>query len=255
MYYVNPEKVVMNHVKENEIPQWDIAIMCFHSVEKTFKIVNYLGGRKIGYRLFSKCDSNMVFETEINHCKIGILGWCTGGGPLVASLIEEVKITGIKWLIGIGAAASIVDYIGRNEIILPTEIICNDGVSKYYCNENEIRIDKKIYTLVKQVLYEENWKYYEVKGATVEALYRQSEKMLQPWRNQNVQVVNWELGPFYSVSKECNIKCAWLGHVSDIEYEGKWLDWYSNREQITEKVMKICKTVIVAITEVTADEN
>lgn len=255
MYYINPEDVVRNHVKKNSIPKWDIAIMCFHSIEKTLDIVMYLGAKKMEYRLFSKCDRNMVFETTINGCQIGILGWCTGGGPLVASLIEEIQVTGVKWLIGVGSAASIVHNICRNEIILPTKILINDGLSKCYCNKNEIAIDEQMYEIVHQVITENKWNYSEVMGATVEALYRQSEQMLQSWREKNVQIVNWELGPFYVVANECGIKCAWIGHISDIEYGGVWRNWYSNRKKVMENVMKICKAIIVEISEVITNEN
>lgn len=71
MYYIRPEDVVKNHAKENTIPKWDVAILCFHSIEKTMYIVNCFNGRKIGYRLFSKCDCNMVFEAVIDNLKIG----------------------------------------------------------------------------------------------------------------------------------------------------------------------------------------
>lgn len=253
MFYVRPEDVVRNHAKGNEIPQWDIAILCFHSIEKTMNIVNYFKGRKIGYRLFSKCDCGMVFEAVIGNHKIGILGWCTGGGPLVASLIEEISITGIKWLIGIGAAASIVNDIERNEIIFPTEIYMNDAVSQYYYNQDWIKIDKEMHSLVCKIM--DKKKYREVKGATVEALYRQCEDILNPWRNQGAQVVNWELGPFYAVSHTYKIKAAWIGHVSDVETQEVWKNWYIDRKNAFEDVVKICKVIIDSIVEEIRNEN
>lgn len=253
MYYIRPEDVVRNHAKENEIPQWDIAVLCFHSIEKTMDIVNFFSGRKVGYRLFSKCDCNMVFETVIGNRKIGILGWCTGGGPLVASIIEEVSTTGIKWLIGIGAAASIVNNINRNDIIFPTNVYINDAVSKYYCDQDWIKIDKEMYFLVCEIMA--NLKWHEVKGATVEALYRQSENVLKPWRDQGAQVVNWELGPFYTVAQAYGIKAAWIGHVSDVETEAIWKNWYIDRESVLYDVINICKTITSKIVEVMEDEN
>lgn len=253
MYYIRPEEVVKNHAKENEIPKWDIAILCFHSIEKTMDIVNCFNGRKVGYRLFSKCDCNMVFETVMDNRKIGILGWCTGGGPLVASIIEEISITGIRWLIGIGAAASIVNNINRNEIIFPTNIYINDAVSKYYYDHDWIKIDKEMYYLVCKIMGDTKWR--EVKGATVEALYRQCESMLKPWRDQGAQVVNWELGPFYAVSQAYGIKAAWIGHVSDVETKAVWKNWYIDRKSVFYHVINICKIIISEIVEVMRDEN
>lgn len=253
MYYINPENIVKNHAKENEIPKWDIAILCFHSVEKTLDIVNYFCGKKMGYRLFSKCDCNMVFETIINNQKIGILGWCTGGGPLVASLIEEISVTGVKWIVGIGAVASIDNAIKRNEVIFPTDVYVNDGVSKCYCDSKWIKIDKEMYSIICQVMLSDE--YLEVKGATVEALYRQCEEMLEPWRMQGVQVVNWELGPFYAVSHVHQIKAAWIGHVSDVETKEVWQSWYFDRKNVFEDVLKICKKIVMKITEVKGCEN
>lgn len=255
MNYVNPRIVVENHSKGFEIPKWHVAIMCFHSIEKTLFIARSFAAKPIGYRLFSKCDKNMVFESVINNKKIGILGWCTGGGPMVASLIEELATTGVKYVIGIGAAASIVNTIQQNKIIVPTKLLVNDGVSKIYCKKEYIEIDPKIRTLIRSIMIKERIDYFEVKGATIEALYRQDEKMLNPWRKQGIQIVNWELTPFFSTSEVCGINCMWIGHISDVECERVWKNWYLDRKNTFEEVVKISKLLICRMLEDCGDEN
>ena len=255
MNYINPRIVVENHSKGFGIPKWHAAIMCFHSIEKTNFIVRSLDAKPIGYRLFSKCDENMVFEAVINNKKIGILGWCTGGGPMVASLIEELSVTGVKYVIGIGAAASIVNTVKRNEIIVPIKLLVNDGVSKVYSKAKYIKMQQRTRSIIRRVMLEEKIDYREVKGATIEALYRQNERILQPWRKKGIQVVNWELTPFFCTSKACGINCMWIGHISDVECNNIWENWYTNRKNIFEKVVKISKLLIYEVLERYEDES
>lgn len=255
MNYINPKVVVENHSKGFEIPKWYIAIMCFHSIEKTNFIVKSLNAKPMGHRLFSKCDENMVFEATINDKKIGILGWCTGGGPMVASLIEEVSVTGVKYLLGIGAAASIVNTVGQNEIIVPIKLLVNDGVSKVYSKNKYIKMSEKTRSIIRRIMRENKIVYREVNGATIEALYRQNEKMLKPWRKKGIQVVNWELTPFFCTAKACGIKCMWIGHISDIECNNTWKNWYTNRKNIFERVVKISKLLINEVLERDEDES
>lgn len=245
MFYINPEMVINNHVKNNRIPNWRIAIMCFHSIEKTRKIVEYFNGKCFSYRIFTKCNVDMVYEAEFNGEKIGIMGWCTGGGALVASLIEELKVTGVKWIIGIGSAASIVNQIKKNDMVIPTRVILNDGVSKVYSDKKVLEIDKDMYKIVEKIFINHKTIYHKVIGATVEAIYRQDEKMLNAWRKEGAEIVNWELGPFYAVSKKCGIRSIWIGHISDVETRERWQDWYSERNNETFlKILSDCKLII-----------
>lgn len=249
MRYISPEKVVRGHLGNNLLPQWDIAIMCFHSIEKTNKIVEYFSGRRLGYRIFSKCNEDFVFETSMYGKKIGILGWCTGGGPLTASLIEELSVLNVKYIIGIGAAAAIVPKLYQRQIVIPTELLVNDGTSKCYELKNLIHIEQEMYSIIQKSLHITGIDAVLVKGATIEALYRQSEEILEPLRDQGCQIVNWELTPFYAATNLCSIKSVWIGHISDIELEERWENWYINREDVTENTMRLCKKVIGIISE------
>lgn len=256
MRYVDPEKVLHGHAKQNKIPKWDVAVMCFHSIEKTCQIVEKLGGVCLNYRLFSKCDEKMVFETEIEGYKIGILGWCTGGGPLVASLIEELKVTGVRWIIGIGAAASINKNIRKNELIVPDKLIVNDGLSKWYTQNEVVTIDKTMNFVIKNLLQKKSYQPFQrVIGATIEALYRQDEYMLEPLRKQGAEVVNWELTPFYATTEYNNIHSVWIGHVSDIEYNGIWDDWFIDRTESLNLCIMLCIDLIKHIARSEIDED
>lgn len=254
--YVDPVRVVQQHLKNNPIPQWEIAIMCFHSKHKTHIIADRFHAKLLGYRIFSKCDENVVYQAEIEGKFIGILGWCTGGGPLVASLIEELAAIGVKYIIGIGAAASITKNISVQEIVLATELLVNDGTSKCYIADRPvIHIHPQMEQLFRVAANEFNLQIREVKAATIEALYRQDDKLLQPWRNNGCEIVNWELTPLYAASETCGIKCLWFGHISDVEVDGRWNDWYCNREHGFNNCIELCKKVMQHLVRYASHEN
>lgn len=250
MRYVDPATVVSKHLQGHPAPSWKIAIMCFHSKAKTELLARYFRGQLLGYRVFSKCDETVVYEAKISGETIGILGWCTGGGPMVASIIEELAALEVKYVIGIGAAASITHNILIQDVVLPIELLVNDGTSRYYVGEkSNIYIQPEMYTLFQLVQKEVRFNVKEVKAATVEALYRQDAAMLQPWINQGCEIVNWELTPFYAVSKSCGIKCIWYGHISDMEVNGNWNDWYCDRISSFMDSLCLCKKTILHLTE------
>lgn len=219
--------------------------MCFHSKYKTRQLAKEFDAELLGYRVFSKCDETVVYETELNGIKIGILGWCTGGGPLVASLVEELSVIGVEYIIGIGAAASIDKSVFIQDLILATELLVNDGTSKCYIEDKPvIHINPEMRKMFLDICKERKQPVKEVKAATVEALYRQNEALLQAWRNQDCQIVNWELTPFYASCKVCDIKCLWYGHISDVEIDGIWNDWYCNRIQVFQDSINLCKSIL-----------
>lgn len=245
MRYVSPEKVVAEHLKDNPMPSWHIVVMCFHSKEKTKKIADSLGAKLLGYRVFSKCDEHVVYEAVIHGEKIGILGWCTGGGPLVASLVEELSVLGVKIIVGLGAAASISKSVHKNDIVVATELLVNDGTSKCYIKDRPvIHIDPYILKTIRIVSEGNGKPVKEVKAATVEVLYRQNEELLKPWRDKGCEIVNWELTPLYAASQVCNMKCLWLGHISDVELDEVWNDWFCDRNLKLSESLCLCTQLI-----------
>ena len=245
MRYVVPEKVVKKHLKNNKMPKWRVAILCFHSLEKSKKIVKFFNGKLVGYRIFSKCNENYVFEANINGENIGILCWCTGGGPLVASIIEELSVIGVEYILGIGAAAAINHSVSKYDLIIPTIFQITDGTSKCYeSNLNQIYMEDNIIKMIKKIEHEKNIFLKEVKAATIDALYRQTEESIMKLRNDKCDIVNWELTPFYLVSKACNIKSAWIGHISDVEINGVWDDWYCNRSKLLNEILVLAEAIV-----------
>ena len=256
MRYIDPSRVVHQHLQNRLPPKWRIAIMCFHSKGKTEIIAEAFHGRLLGYRVFSKCDESVVYETDIAGETIGILGWCTGGGPMAASLIEEVRAIGVKYIIGIGAAASISHSVKIQDLILASELLVTDGTSRCYVGERSlVNIHPEMLQLFRGVIKELCLNVKEVRAATVDAMYRQTEQLLQPWRDRGCEVVNWELTPFYVACEICGIKSLWYGHVSDKEIEGKWDDWYCDRMKAFTDSVWICEKLILRLVEEKIHEN
>ena len=256
MRYVDPHIVVEKHLNGRQMPKWTIAIMCFHSKEKTLVIAKQFGATLLGYRVFSKCDESVVFQAKLNGVTVGILGWCTGGGPLVASLVEELAVLGVKYIIGIGAAASITPKIDIQSIVLATGYQLNDGVSCCYDPiSKESHIDPYMYLIFSKVMQRMTCKVLDVKAGTIEAIYLQDERVLAPLRKENCEIVNWEISPFYTVSNHCKIKALWFGHISDLEFKGKWIDWYCNRENTFQECISICMKVVELLIEGEKNES
>ncbi len=79
--------------------------------------------------------------------------------------------------------------------------------------------------------------------ALVDAVYRETPRIVDEWRGMGASIVNMEVAAFYAAAKACGIRALWLGHVSDILI-GDWEDWYVDRRDMTAGTIDNCLAVL-----------
>lgn len=248
MRYITPGMIVKGRLGKNPKPNWDIVVICFHSQEKSQMLVNYFNANPLGYSVFSKVNDNDVLEAKVGKKKVGILRWCTGGGPITAALVEELAFIGVKYIIGIGAAASISKNINKGDIVVAEEASIKDGTSKsYWPLEDMLFSSKELTDIVKKAGMELCLNIKGTRAVTVDTIYRETEELISPWREEGCQILNWEITPLYAASKACKVKSIWMGHISDKLVTREWDNWFCSRNKIHMNCVKICKKAIEMI--------
>lgn len=157
-------------------------------------------------------------------------------GPWVAMALEELKVLGLKYAIGIGAYGSFSDELQIDDIVIADNAIISDGTSKEYSNDSEAKPTKRLLDLVEVILQRENQKYKTASVWTLDAMYRESVEKMKIWRKRGAECVNMETGTFYTVARELDIESIYFGFILDLIHTEEWTGWGGLDDELKSKV-------------------
>jgi len=156
-------------------------------------------------------------------------------GPWCAMALEELKVLGLKYAIGIGAYGSFSQELQIDDLVIADNAIISDGTSKEYSNDSEVKPSKRLLDLIEVILQRENQKYKKASVWTTDALYRESIEKMKMWSKRGAECVNMETGTFYTVSKELCIESIYFGFILDLILTEKWTGWGGLNEETNSK--------------------
>ena len=237
--FITPEKLIRRRFDdEREIPNWDAAIICFRDQRGSEALIRALSGRPLGRKVFWGMEETVaqanVYAAEVEGKQIGIVARCIWGGPQAAILVEELSAIGVPAVIGYGAAGSLDPSLSHGAQVAVSLAPATDGTSKHYAM-GPFRPDQELLDSVTSAS--------QVTAATVDAVYRETPRIVDEWRGMGARIVNMEAAPFYAAAKACGIRALWLGHVSDVLI-GDWEDWYVDRRDMTAGTIDNCLAVL-----------
>lgn len=157
-------------------------------------------------------------------------------GPWVAMAVEELKVLGLKYAIGIGAYGSFSDELQIDDIVIADNAIISDGTSKEYSNDSEAKPTKRLLDLVEVIFQRENQKYKTASVWTLDAMYRESIEKMKMWSKRGAECVNMETGTFYTVARELDIESIYFGFVLDLIHTEEWTGWGGLDDELKSKV-------------------
>ena len=157
-------------------------------------------------------------------------------GPWVAMALEELKVLGLRYAIGIGAYGSFSDELQIDDIVIADNAIISDGTSKEYSNDSEAKPTKRLLDLVEVILQRENQKYKTASVWTLDAMYRESIEKMKMWSKRGAECVNMETGTFYTVARELDIESIYFGFILDLIHTEEWTGWGGLDDELKSKV-------------------
>ena len=243
--FITPNNLITARFKsDKERPKWDAAIISFRDHKGSTALVKHFNATPVGYKTIYGLEESEemphVFEAKIANLKVGIIARCIWGGPQAAILVEELSELGVKTIIGFGAAGSIDSRYQQGTQIVIEKALITDGTSVHYTNEVAEPDTGLMNSLDATVM--------RVHAATTDALFRETPELINKWLINGAQIINMEAAPFYAASKACNVKCIWIGHVSDTLL-GKWADWHVDRTEMTMGSILNCVKIFSTLTK------
>ncbi len=161
------------------------------------------------------------------------------GGPWVAMALEELKVLGLKYAIGIGACGSFSERLQIDDIVIADNAVISDGTSKEYSNDSHVQPARRLLQLVEEIFNRENQEFKKACVWTTDALYRESIAKMTFWREQGSECVNLETGTFYTVAKELDIESVYFGFILDLIHTEKWTGWGGLDDELEGKTVNV----------------
>lgn len=181
-------------------------------------------------------DSNMHWGKVISSCPISVWNIETQGvpiifvGPLLSGwwgsvALEELKVFGLEYVIGVGAVGAFSERLKIGDILIADRAIVSDGTSRAYTDDPIAYPSPYMKSLAEDAFCRKGLPVSCTCVWQSDALYRESLEARKAWRAHGAECVNCETSTLYTISKELGIEAVSLNWVSDSTVSGEWTGW------------------------------
>jgi len=195
---------------------------------------SHFGAKRINHPKLD--DSNLHWGKVLSSCPISIWNIETDGVPIIfvgplqfgpygAVALEELKVFGLEYVIGVGAVGTFSERLNIGEILIADRAIVSDGASKAYTSEPMVYPSPYMQSLAEEIFIRNGQPVNHTCVWQSDALYRESLESRKLWREQGAECVNCETSTLYAVSGELGIESVSLNWVTDSTVSGQWTGW------------------------------
>jgi hypothetical protein len=123
------------------------------------------------------------------------------GVPHAASLFEQMVSAGTERLIIVGAAGSLQPTIEVGHLVIPTDIIREEGTSYHYLPADEpARADADLAAQLSDAVSAEGQEPHRGLHWTTDAIFREQEEKIVDFRSRGMLSVDMEISVLYAVA-------------------------------------------------------
>jgi uridine phosphorylase len=145
------------------------------------------------------------------------------GAPVIAGLADEFAALGVKQLALIGMAGGLQENLQTGSMILSTEAIRGEGVSRHYLPVAEVvQSSKEMTEGISAILTRQS--HYHSTGLTwtTDAPFRELRKDVLDYQNKGVLAVDMEAAAMLAVAESNGLPAFAAFSVADILTNGLW---------------------------------
>jgi uridine phosphorylase len=193
-------------------------------------------GRKLTAESLSECAFSHL---DVSHQFVGqaagkrVLALeCLYGGPLSATVIEELAHYGVKTVIGYGYAGSLTGAVPVGQIVLVETALVSDGTSREYLPDAEaVQPDATLSRRFRACAEEHGMALRGATAWTTDALYREYPEKIACWHAAGAEIVNMDTAHLYAVSQVVGIAAVYACVISDCVEGPVWDDGFAGVKQ------------------------
>ncbi len=177
-----------------------------------------------------------LFPRFLNRCPIWEMKDCPvcfldggRGAPQAADTVETLAALGVKTIIVVGMFGAFDERVHVGEIITPQKAFVEEGTSLHYYESIDFSVpNHDLFDMAASLL---NINTYPI--VSTDAVYRQTFRKEQLWRENGAVGVDMETSAVFSVSRRLGLKAVALLMASDIHPvkpdAPKW-EWHMTKE-------------------------
>ena len=143
------------------------------------------------------------------------------GAPATAIAIEELAVAGVRRLVAVDIAGSLVAGVRSGGIVLIESAIACDGTSPHYSRDRLVRGDEGLIHRLRQRLTAEGIAFSSGTVWSTDAVYRETPSKLDEAREQGAILADMETACVFAVAGALGIEAAALLVAAD-ELHGGW---------------------------------
>ncbi len=138
------------------------------------------------------------------------------GGTRIANSLEQLAACGYRYVLGLGLGGTLRDDVEIGDTVLLEGAVRGDGVSGYYAPiEFPAVADAELTRKLSEVLEANGEKFHLGVSFGTDALYRETEGLIDRLRRLGVLTIDLESSAFLTVGRRLGLRCCWAGVVSD----------------------------------------
>jgi len=204
--------------------QGEVAIVAFCPF---YAMKEKAGARPLERSLFVHIDVAHQFKADINGQSVLMVD-CVYGGPVCATLLEEMAYLGVKRVVGYGYSGSLRRNIAPGTIVIASSGIISDGTSREYCEDREVAASAELLSIYERLSSSLRFEAITGRAWTTDAIYREYPSKVRSWAQAGADFVNMDTSHFYCVSRAVGIEAIYFSLISDYVSGDTWHQGFSS---------------------------
>ncbi len=218
LYHLTPQNLVGQRFRRDVFGDVRIALVGYCPPPAVFS--NY-AREKVREQHFIHLSPNSIRIVSHENRRFLSLAHVYGG-PVSSATIEELAFYGIEFVLAYGLAGGLgTKNLSMGDFYLVESALAADGTTRHYSGEAVQSADKSLCSAVR-----EHWQRSHsepltpVRAATGDAIYRESDAMLDEFRQQNCDIINLDSSHLFAAANTNSaghvIRAVQCGVLSDI---------------------------------------
>ena len=137
------------------------------------------------------------------------------GGPVCATVLEEMAHHGVKFAVGYGYAGSLRREIPPGSLVVAASAVASDGTSRAYVSTPEVQAGAALLAVYDRLDPVHRDGIRKGKAWSTDAIYREYPSRIRSWTRAGADFVNMDTSHFYAVSQAVGIDAISFSLISD----------------------------------------
>lgn len=200
---------------------------------------------------------SLLVHVDLAHQYQGLIGGrpvlmvdAVYGGPVCATVVEEMAHLGVKYAVGYGYSGSLRQDIAPGSLVLASSALVSDGTSREYLSAPEVQGSAALLAEYDRLPEVHREGVRKSKAWTTDAIYREYPSKVKSWARAGADFVNMDTSPFYAVSRTVGIEALYFSLISDYVGGETWHHQFRNlgksRQQLQERIRVLVTRILVS---------